>query len=57
MELQGRLHSSSVSQRTVLELQEMVDDLRAEKDLLKKANDRFMKRYLYMEIHVHSTLA
>ena len=31
-----------------MELQEVVDDLRAEKDLLKKANDRLMKRFMYM---------
>ena len=54
MELQGRLHSSSVSQRTVLELQEMVDDLRAEKDLLKKANDRFMKRYILVHVYIYN---
>ena len=45
MELQSRLHSSTVTQRTVVELQEMVDDLRAETELLKKANDKLMKRY------------
>ena len=44
MELQGQLHSNTVLNRAVVELQEMVDDLRAEKDILKKANDKLMKR-------------
>ena len=51
VELQGQLHSNTVLNRAVVELQEMVDDLRAEKDILKKANDKLMKRYvLYMYI-------
>ena len=44
VELQGQLHSNTVLNRAVVELQEMVDDLRAEKDILKKANDKLMKR-------------
>ena len=34
-----------VSQRALSELQEMVADLRAEKELLKEANERLTKRW------------
>ena len=44
IELQTQLHTSSVSQRTVVELQQLVQDLRTENEILKKSNDRLMKR-------------
>ena len=49
--LQSEVRSKSVSQKAMSELQEMLGDLRAERDLLKQANDRLMKgwgcSYLY----------
>lgn len=41
--LQSELRSKTVSQKAMSELQEMLGDLRAERDLLKQANDRLMK--------------
>ena len=41
--LQSELCSKTVSQKAISELQEMLGDLKAERDLLKHANDRLMK--------------
>ena len=41
--LQSELRSKSVSQKAMTELQEMLGDIRAERDLLKQTNDRLMK--------------
>ena len=41
--LQSELCSKTFSQKAISELQEMLGDLRAERDLLKQANDRLMK--------------
>ena len=43
--LQSELQMGVVSQRALSELQEMVADLRAEKELLKEANERLTKRW------------
>lgn len=57
VELQGQLHSNTVLNRAMVELQEMVDDLRAEKDILKQANDKLMKRYVpYMYIFKYTVI-
>ena len=42
-ELESELRSKSVSEKAVSELEEMVRDIRTERDMLKRANDRLMK--------------
>ena len=58
--LQSELRSQTVSQKAMVELQEMLRDLRAERDLLKQANDRlrkgwanwwFMNQYCLQTVH------
>ncbi len=51
--LQSELKVSAVSQRAASELQEMVSDLRSEKELLKQANDRLMKKYETLHVLYH----
>ena len=42
-EVESELRSKSVSEKAVSELEEMVRDIRTERDMLKRANDRLMK--------------
>ena len=42
-ELESELHSKSISEKAVSELEEMMRDIRTERDMLKRANDRLMK--------------
>ena len=41
--MESELRSKSVSEKAVSELEEMVRDIRTERDMLKRANDRLMK--------------
>ena len=45
VDLQTRLNSQSVAQGRVTELEQMVSDLQAEREILKSTNDRLMKRF------------
>ena len=45
--LHTRLNSHSVVQGRVAELEQIVTDLQAEREILKNTNDRLMKRSLY----------
>jgi chromosome segregation ATPase len=49
VELQTRLNSQSVVLGRVAELEQIVSDLQAEREILKNTNDRLMKRSLYYE--------
>ena len=55
--LQAELRGSAVSQRALGELQEMVSDLREEKEQLKRSNDALRKRsvtrVLAAHVHIH----
>ena len=41
--MESELRSKSVSEKAVSELEETVRDIRTERDMLKRANDRLMK--------------
>ncbi len=45
--VESQLHDSRLSQRTITELQGMVEELRGEKDRLREANDRLARRCVY----------
>ena len=42
-DLENELRSKSVSEKAMSELEEMLRDIRRERDVLKQANDRLMK--------------
>ena len=44
MELQARLNSEAVMQGKVAELEQVVSDLQTEREILKRTNDRLLKR-------------
>ena len=42
-DLESELRRKSVSEKAISELEEMLRDIRRERDMLKQANDRLMK--------------